>query len=233
MNLPTAAAATHSLVVGASRGTLTGNGPVPRAVPNLFTMSVAGGATANVTLGSALAYNRVLNTSLWNDWRGVDFTGSVTFTAPGAATWFTESVSVGRREAMPAATALTPTLTPVQNLEFVATTSLVSPAYGTVTGTGLTPTLRWAPPFTGVATSYTVEVFRLAVSGTATTSAKVATFVTGGTSVAIPTGVLAAGSAHYARVTARAIASDPWANAPFRRAVAGAWAATLTGAFTP
>jgi hypothetical protein len=45
--------------------------------------------------------------------------------------------------------------------------------------------------------------------------------------------VLTAGSAHYVRVTARAIASDPWATAPFRRVVLGAWAETLSGMLTP
>jgi len=78
-----------------------------------------------------------------------------------------------------------------------------------------------------------VEVFRLGVNGTASTSTKVATFLTGTTQAAVPTGVLTAGSAHYVRVTARAIASDPWATAPFRRVVLGAWAETLSGTLTP
>jgi len=78
-----------------------------------------------------------------------------------------------------------------------------------------------------------VEVFRLGLNGTASTSTKVATFLTASTQVAIPSGVLTTGSAHYVRVTARAIASDPWVNAPFRQVVLGAWAATLSGTITP
>jgi hypothetical protein len=232
MNLPSGG--THTLVVGASVGTITGNGPVPRnAPPTLFIMTAPAGTTPNPNLGTALTYARVLTTTRWNEWRGVDFTGSVSFTAPGATAAVTETVSVGRREAMPAASALTPTLTPVQNLSVTATTGLVSPAYGAVSGTGLTPTLRWSAPVTGTVTSYVVEVFRLGLNVAATTSTKVATFVTASTQVALPTGVLAAGSAHYVRVTARAIASDPWANAPFRQVVVGAWAATLSGTITP
>jgi hypothetical protein len=61
----------------------------------------------------------------------------------------------------------------------------------------------------------------------------VATFLTGGTTVAVPTGVLTANATYYARVTARSIAADPWANAPFRRVVVGDWAQTVTGTFTP
>jgi hypothetical protein len=233
MNLPAGSGATHSLLVGASVGTLTGNGPVPRAPPTLFTMTVPGETTPDPVLGTALTYNRVLDTALWNEWREVDFTGSVSFTTPGASGTFTETVSVGRREAMPASTPLAPTLTPVRNLIVRATTGLESSASATVTGVGLTPTLLWTAPLTGVATSYTVEVFRLGLDGSASTSTKVATFVTASPQVAIPTGVLIAGSAHYVRVTARAIASDPWANAPFRRVVLGAWAATLSGTLTP
>ncbi len=232
MNLPSGG--THTLVVGASVGTLTGNGPVPRnAPPTLFIMTAPAGTTPNPNLGTALTYNRVLTTTRWNEWRGVDFTGSVAFTTPGATAAVTEAVSVGRREAMPSTSALTPTLTPVQNLIVRATTGLESPASGAVTGTGLTPTLRWSAPLTGTVTSYVVEVFRLGLNGTASTSTKVATFLTASTQVAIPSGVLTTGSAHYVRVTARAIASDPWVNAPFRQVVLGAWAATLSGTITP
>ena len=233
MNLP-AGGGNHTLVVGASVGTLTANGPVPRnAPPALFSMVVPGPVTANFNLGTGLTYNRVLTTARWNEWRGVDFTGSVGFTATGATTPFTEYASVGRREAMPATSALTPTLTPVQNLSVTATTGLVSPAYGAVAGVGLTPTLTWSAPLTGSPTSYLVEVFRLGVNGALTTSTRVASFVTASNQVAVPTGVLTAGSAHYVRVTARAIASDPWVNAPFRQVVLGAWAATLSGTITP
>jgi hypothetical protein len=237
MNLPaTGLGPTHNLVVGASVGTLTAPGPVPRnAAPNLFTFSVATTvpATTSLALGTGLRYTSVLPSPLWKEWRGLDFTGSVTFTAPGATTGFTETVSVGRREAMPATSTLSPTLSPVRSLLVTSTTGVQSSAAGNVTGLGLTPTLSWQAPATGTATSYTVEVFRMGANGTATTSTKVATFLTAFTQVALPTGVLTAGSAHYVRVTARNVASDPWATAPLRRIVLGAWAATLSGTLTP
>jgi hypothetical protein len=237
MNLPaTGLGPVHNLVVGASVGTLTAPGPVPRnAPPNVFTMWVPATvpATGTLNLGTALRYTSVLPSPLWKEWRGLDFTGSVSFLAGGATTGFTETVSVGRREAMPATSTLTPTLSPVRSLVVTSTTGVQSPATGNVTGLGLTPTLSWQAPATGAVTSHMVEVFRLGTSGTATTSTKVATFLTANTQVAIPPGVLTTGSAHYVRVTARNVASDPWATAPLRRIVLGAWAATLSGTLTP
>ncbi len=237
MNLPaTGVGPSHTLVVGASVGTLTGNGPVPRnGPPTLFSLSIPVGATAssNVSLGTALTYARVLDITRWNEWRQVSFAGSLSYVAPGASAGFTQSVSVGRREAAPATSALAPTLSPVRNLRIRLASGSELSATVALTGFGTTPLLLWDVPATGTPTSYVVEVFRLGVNGTLSTSTQVATFLTGSTQVAVPTGVLTAGSPHYARVTARAIASDPWAAAPFRRVVLGAWAETLSGILTP
>jgi hypothetical protein len=231
MNVPLAGAQ-HSLVVAANVGTLTGNGPIPRGTPLLVTYRVAGG-TPSFTHGN-LAYRRPLNTTLWQEWRGVDLTGQKAFTAAGAATPYLEPVSMGRRDVIPvAAGAIAPTLSPVRTLAIIATGGGSSPAYAPVTGAGLTPTITWSPPLTGTATRYEVEVFRLGTSGTATTSTKVATFLTGATQVAIPTGVLSAGNAFYAKVTARSFNGDAFATAPFRRVVAGAWASAVTDTFEP
>ena len=237
MNLPaTGIGPVHSLVIGASVGTLTGNGPVPRnAPPTLFSLPVPVGATAstNLTLGTGLTYARVLNTTRWNEWREVSFAGSLSYVAPGASTGFTQSVSVGQREAAPSTSALAPILSPVRNLRVRLGDGSEPAASVSLSGIGTTPLLLWDPPITGSPTSYVVEVFRLGVNGTASTSTKVATFLTGSTQAAVPTGVLTTGSAHYVRVTARVIASDPWATAPFRRVVLGAWAETLSGTLTP
>jgi hypothetical protein len=101
-----------------------------------------------------------------------------------------------------------------------------------VNGVGPTPTLSWSAPATGTPTRYEVELFRLAASGSATTSTLVARFVTAGTVVHVPPGLLAAGS-YCARVTARTYATDTFAAAPFRRMNVGAWAQVLSGVFTP
>jgi hypothetical protein len=238
MNLPTGTGNTHTLVIGASVGTLTGNGPVPRnAPPTLFVMTAPAG-TANVTVGSSLQYAHVLArtgsvTAVWTEWRGVEYGGSVTFTAPGATGGITERASMGRREPLTSVSALTPPLSPARTLAITPAGGVATAAYGAVTGVGVNPVLSWDVPTVGTPTSYTVEVFRLTRNGTATTSAKVATIYTGATRVPFPPGVLLAGSAHYVRVTARAIASDPWALAPLRRVVVGSWAQTLSGTITP
>ena len=242
MGLPaTGTGPSHSLVIGASVGALTGSGPVSVGPsPTLFSLSVPVGATtsANLSLGTGLAYARVLNTTLWNEWREVSFAGSVSYVAPiaGVIGAFTQSVSVGRREAAPATTALAPALAPVRNLRIRAASGQEASAMGTASGFETTPLLLWDPPPAGTAgtpTSYVVEVFLLGANGSATTSTPMATFLTGSTSVKIPAGVLTSGAPHYVRVTARVIPSDPWATAPFRRIVVGAWAQTLSGILTP
>ncbi len=179
MNVPTGTGTTHSLVIGASVGSLTGYGPQPRnSPPTLFTMSAPLGTT-NRTVGANLQYVHVLAqngtvTAQWNEWRGVEFGGSVTYTAAGATTGVTERASMGRRDALTALSALTPTLSPVRTLAVAPKGGLPVAAYTAVTGVGLEPTLTWDPPAVGTPTSYVVEVFRLARNGTATTSTKVA-----------------------------------------------------------
>ena len=89
MNVPDNTGTTHALSIGASVGPLTGFSPVPRnAFPTLFTMSAAR-ATTNRTVGSNLTYVHVLaqNGTIvapWNEWRGVEFGGTVSYTALGA-----------------------------------------------------------------------------------------------------------------------------------------------------
>lgn len=237
MNLPSAASATQTLQLGASRGPLTGNAPVSKGNPFLWSMTLPGTTTTTPVIGATLTYAPVLTglTAAWTTWRGVDFTGSITFLATGAVTGLPVSVSVGQRESPTATTALAPALTPVRNPFFTTSSGATPSALTPATGVGLTPVISWAAPFTGTVTSYTVEIFQLALVPVtaATTSTKIATFVTSATHVAIPTGVLAAGGEYFARITARNIPSDPWSNAPLRRVLAGAWAGLLTGKFTP
>jgi hypothetical protein len=239
MNVPTGTGTTHALSIGASVGPLTGFSPVPRnAFPTLFTMSAAL-ATTDRTVGSNLTYVHVLAqngtiVASWNEWRGVEFGGTVSYTAVGASTGVSERASMGRRDPMTALQPMAPTLSPVRNLAVTPTggTTPVA-AYTAIPGTGLQPTISWDPPALGTPTSYLVEVFRLGLSGTTTTKTRVAAFYTGSTSVPVPPGVLTAGARHFVKVTARAIPSDPWAVSPLRQILAGAWAQTLSGTITP
>jgi hypothetical protein len=239
MNVPTGTGTTHALSIGASVGPLTGASPVPRnAFPTLFTMSAPLGTT-NRTVGAALTYVHVLAqngtiVAQWNEWRSVEFGGTVSYTAVGATGSVSERASMGRRDPLTALQPMAPTLSPVRNMAVTPTGSTTPvPAYAAVTSTGLQPTISWDAPALGTPTSYLVEIFRLGVNGTASTKTRVAAIYTGATRVPVPPGVLTAGARHYVKVTARAIPSDPWAVSPLRQVVAGAWAQTLSGTLTP
>jgi len=82
------------------------------------------------------------------------------------------------------------------------------------TGVGLTPTLAWTTPAIGKPSEYIVGVYRLAVSGTATTSTRVATIRTTATSVTIPPGVLAPTTSYAFSINA---ATTPNPAAPLRQ----------------
>ena len=192
------------------------------------------GTTPNPTLGS-LPYATFLDPSLWNEWRGVDFTGHVSYTAALATSALVESVSMGRREPMvpPPVTPLAPTLTPVQAPTLTPAGGTALGMFATLTAVGLVPTISWTAPATGLPTSYLIEIYGLDNVAGASVSTPVATWITGGTSVSLPPGVLAATRTYYARITARIVPSDPFATSPFRRVNTWTWASTLTGTFAP
>jgi len=219
-------AGAHSLTVSASPFPVGVAGPLAHGSPTLLSLQLPRGASPDPTL-NALAYGQFLDPTLWTEWRGVDFTAHVSYTAP-AATPLDVTVSVGRREAMPAATALSPTLTPVQS-----PTVNGLPAFSTLTGVTTTPVVAWTAPLAGAPSSYQVEVYRLDAVAGASVGTLVASWQTGATSIAFPPGVLAAGASYFARITANATSVDSFATAPFRRTVAAAYASTLTGSWSP
>ena len=61
------------------------------------------------------------------------------------------------------------------------------------TGIGLTPTLSWTPPTTGIANLYIVGVFQLSNDGGNTDAFKIATMQTQRSSITLPPGLLVAG----------------------------------------
>jgi hypothetical protein len=231
MNVAVGASAQHSLIVGASVGPLIGNGPAASGSPTLLSLWLSGGTTPDPTVGN-LTYARPLNTTLWNEWRGIDFTAHTIFIAPGspAPAALDETVSVGRREPMvpPPTTALAPDLSPVQSVQMNGVS-----ATGQLTAVGATPTISWTAPATGSATSYAVDVFWLHATAGASTGTRVATWITSGTSVVLPPGLLVPGNTYYARIIARNIAGESSGTAPFRRINTGSYAGTLTGTFAP
>ncbi|BDG05255.1 hypothetical protein [Anaeromyxobacter oryzae] len=234
MGPPAATATGHTLAVGASAHPLTFPAPASRAgrFPTLLRMEVPGGSgQTSVTFPAPPAYGHVLDAT-WNEWREVGFTATTSYVAPGATTPVDAVASVGRREAMAtlAAGPIAPTLTPVQS-PLVGSSALSS--VSTPTPVGSAPVVAWTAPATGTPTHYLLEIFQLSASGSASSSSLVASFVTGATQVQLPPGVLSSGSVYYARITASASASDPFATQPIRSGGASAWASTLTGTFTP
>jgi len=228
----------HSLVVGANAFSLTAAGPVAHATPCLFSLRVPR-LTVDLNYATPLSYGHFTTsiTPPWNEWRGVEFTGHVSYTAPGALTALDERVSVGRREPMSPAppTPIVPTLGPVLSPTLTSTAGLANNAFSTLTGMGLTPSISWAAPATGVPTSYTVDIIRLYVPAATTVSAgvRVASWSTSNTGIALPPGVLTAGNTYYARITANLVSPDAFSTAPFRKVNVYAWASTLTGTFAP
>ncbi|WP_242393652.1 hypothetical protein [Anaeromyxobacter oryzisoli] len=234
MGPPGTTASRDTFVVGASAQPLSLPAPAPRADrhPTLFRIEVPGGSgQTSITFGTAPTYGHVLD-AIWSEWREVAFEATASFLAPGATTPFTAVASAGRREpmsALPAGT-VAPTLSPVQSplVGGVALSSLSTPA-----AVGSAPVVSWTAPSTGAPTHYTVEVFQLSASGSASVATLVAVVTTGATQVQLPPGLLAAGSTYYARITASGLPSDPFATRPERSGATGDWASTLTGTFTP
>ena len=240
MSNPAPVGGTHSLTVGASPVPVTTRAPVPRGHPTLLALRLPQGTAPDPTLGT-LYYGRFLDPALWVEWRGIELSAEVSYTATGATTSLPVAVSMGRREAMVPAptTLLQPTLTPVEAPTITAgTPATPQNALGAaaLAGTGTTPTFAWNPPVVGAPTRYTVDVYRLEAPAGATTATLVATWVTAGTSFSLPPtspAVLVAGSTYFARITAWSIPGDAPGAAPFRAVTASAWAGALTRPFSP
>ncbi len=229
-------ASAHSLVVGANAFPLTAAGPVAHGTPSLFVLQLPT-LTGDLNSATPLPYGH-FTTGIappWNEWRGVDFTGHVSYTALGAATPLDERVSMGRREPMSSVTPgpIVPTLSPVLSPTLTSTAGLANSAFSTLTGMGLTPSISWAAPAIGIPTSYTVEIYRLSAATTVSASVRVASWSTSNTSIALPLGVLLAGNTYYARITANLVSPDTFSTAPFRKINVSDWAGTLTGTFAP
>jgi hypothetical protein len=239
MSSPAATGAVHALTVGASAAPVLTPAPVPRGNPTLLALRLPQGTSPDPTLGT-LYFGRFLDPSLWVEWRGLELAAQVSYTAPvlPVPAPLAVAVSMGRREPMvPApASALAPTLTPVESPTITAgapATPQAALGAATLAGTGTAPAFAWIPPVVGAPTRYTLEIYRLDAPAGATTAALVATWVTTGTRIALPPGVLTTGSTYFARITAWSIPGDNPGVAPFRAVTASSWAGALTRPFSP
>jgi hypothetical protein len=95
------------------------------------------------------------------------------------------------------------------------------------TGVGLSPVLSWSVPAVGTSAIYQVSVRKVDPNISAGSGA--GRFITQGTSITLPPGVLESGSSYFVRVTALSAGS---VTSPYK-ALPGATATAISGVFTP
>jgi hypothetical protein len=101
-------------------------------------------------------------------------------------------------------------------------------AFAVNTGVGLTPVLSWSAPTLGTSVLYQVNV-RL-IDEAVSAGHFAGRFITQGTSVTLPPGMLASGSSYFVRITAQTAGS---VTTPFKPATTGGTATAISGVFTP
>jgi hypothetical protein len=226
-----AVANTHVLAVEAAPYAQASTIPLPaNGVLQLLRMVRTN--NANVSITNAVNWGRVLEDTLWSEWRRATYTANVSYTAPGASAALVVPATVTRRDPL-WATSPYPTIDPAVSPVRTPTVAGAN-ALGTIPATGLTPRIAWTAPATGAPTSYRVSLYRLFANGTASASQRVATWIVGGTSVNVPANVLVSGQTYYAEIVAQVRgASDIYATAPERNPALASTATTLTSPFSP
>jgi hypothetical protein len=140
------AGSTHTLAVGASAHPLTNPAPVAVGSPILFQMSLPAG-TGDFATTASLAYGQFLDATLWNEWRRIDFSAPVSYSAPLSTVALIDEAMLGRAEPMSPTvpTPIVPTLGPVQSPLVNGTLG----AFASLAGVTTTPTLSWSAPALG------------------------------------------------------------------------------------
>jgi hypothetical protein len=183
--------------------------------------------TVGVGLAAPLAYGQFLPAP-WSEWREVRYGVSVGYQASPTSAALPQDSFIQRRDALPAGTGTVgPLLTPVR-VPLLNGASALADQSG-VTGT---PTFSWTPPAVGSPSVYVLEVFALSDVAGQTVATPVLRYLTGSTSVTVPTGYLAGAGPFFARITAIA-GARPYLSAPLRGVRAESRATALTGTFTP
>lgn len=167
----------------------------------------------------------------WREYQEAAFAAPVNRRAPGATTPLAGAAEVVLAREAAAATLLArplvaaPVAPTVDGLDATAPGNLVT----------LAPAIAWGAPTAvgvGAPTSYQVELVELTAAGAATAGRTVATFVLGGTTLAVPPGLLSPGRAYAAVITARSRPTDAGGATPLRTGVPAGSASRWTEVFT-
>jgi len=100
-------------------------------------------------------------------------------------------------------------------------------------GVGLEPILAWTAPATGLPTSVHLAVRKLSTTSSVAPPRAVVQFVTTGSQVKVPPGVLVADGVYVATVTAVASPADRPSTAPWRTGMPSTEVTVVTEVFTP
>jgi hypothetical protein len=106
-------------------------------------------------------------------------------------------------------------------------------ALATQAGVGTEPVVAWAAPAVGTPTSVQVRIRELDPVGTRYMTTPIASFVTTGSSVKVPAGLLHAGRWYVAVLTTVSSPADRPSTAPYRRGLPWSEVTVVTEVFTP
>jgi hypothetical protein len=199
------------------------------ATPDLIIYGGAPTISSNGDLGPVL-YGNPYPSSKWPLFVIYSYEGVTNYTAPGATTsaplvTYTYGVT----------TTLPTTTSPIKPLVGVAQKPSINGKnfFGNLSGVGLTPVVKWAPPAVGTATYYLVTVYQLTNVGGTTVATVVGSLSTQQAALRIPTGLLTAGQAYVFEVSAYYIPGLNFAKNPYFFGSTTAQADVISGLIQP
>ena len=221
----TAYAMPHILLVAAIPAPLALPSPVVNAASIDYLDLV--GPEGSADLAATLDYAAHMGAA-YREFLYVSFHAGLARTAPGASSARTIYAALYQQQDLATVPAtLAPMVGPV------APQIAGLDALGDLAGVGTTPLLKWSLPSLGEATHYEVDIWEVYANGTMTARRPVASFLTTGRKIEVPTGVLEVGKAYVAVFRAVWSPDDEPEGAPFRSGLPRAVAETLSGVLQP
>jgi len=175
-----------------------------------------------------LQYGRVAPAG-WTEYVHATFTSPQTRTTPGSGRTATLSAGVTLYAPIGAVPdPIAPAVSGVRAVTVGGKDAAVAQA-----GVGLEPILAWTAPATGLPTSVHLAVRKLSTTSSVAPPRAVVQFVTTGSQVKVPPGVLVADGVYVATVTAVASPADRPSTAPWRTGMPSTEVTVVTEVFTP